>query len=439
MKKKVAIIGRPNVGKSSLFNYILGKRIAIVEEEAGVTRDRLYGEAEWQNFKFDIIDTAGIANSGEDEISKNMQEQTDIAIEIADVIIFLTDIKNGVTEEDKEIAWKIKKSGKNVVLAVNKADKLGKDPLELYEFYNLGLGDPIRISVANKIGIGDLLSEVCKYFENIEENIQDDRIKVAFIGKPNVGKSSLINKILGENRHIVSSIAGTTRDAADSFFENKYGKYTFIDTAGLRKKAKIHENIELYSSDRTKYAIERSDVSCIVIDAVEGVTSQDAKVLGLAHEAGKGIIILVNKWDLIEKDNTTHNEFFKNVRNKLSYASYAPILFISAKTGQRIDNVFELINKVYKNNSQKISTPVINKIISEAVSIKQPPSDKGVKLKIYYGVQGGTNPPSFALFVNKKELFHYSYQRYIINTFRKYFDFEGTTIRLMIREKKEEN
>lgn len=438
MKKVVAIIGRPNVGKSKLFNYIIGKRLSIVDDKPGVTRDRIYAEAEWRGTKFNLVDTAGFENKVEGEIELAMQEQTKFAIDIADIIVFVCNIKDGVTEIDKEIAQILRTSNKPVILAVNKADKLGVEHLEIYEFYNLGLGEPLRLSVVNGIGIGDLLDQIYYNLPEEETEEETERIKVTLIGKPNVGKSSLINKLLNENRNIVSNIPGTTRDAVDTPFENKMGKYVFIDTAGLRKQSKIDNDIELYSKDRTVMAIERADVCVLVVDAQTGVTSQDAKVLGIAHEEGKGIIIAVNKWDLVEKNNKTYNLFFKEIRNALAFCTYAPIIFLSAKTGQRTEELFKLINKVYENNSFTISTSIVNKMIAEAVSFVQPPSDKGKKLKIYYGNQAGTNPPTFILFVNDKNLFHFSYQRYILNTFRKYFGLEGTTIRLIIRERKEE-
>ena len=436
MKPVVAIVGRPNVGKSRFFNYVVGERISIVEDTPGVTRDRVYADSEWRGRTFTLIDTGGIEKGLEDEISKGMREQAEIAISIADVILFMVDIRQGVTSDDKEIAVMLRKSNKPIVLACNKADSYGKDPIDIYEFYNLGLGDPIAISAANALGIGDCLDKIFEHFpEETEKEAEDDRIKVAIIGKPNVGKSSLVNRILGENRVVVSNIAGTTRDAIDSEFENEYGKYTFIDTAGIRKKSKINENIEKFSIMRTLLAIERADVAIVMIDAQDGVTDQDAKILGEAHEAGKGIIIAINKWDEIEKETGTLEKYKKDVYEKLSYANYAPVVFISAKTGQRVNNLFELINNVASQNALRVSTSVVNEVINEAITIVQPPSDKGKRLKIFYGTQASTKPPTFIIFCNNKGLFHFSYQRYLINCFRENFGLEGTPVRLIIREK----
>ena len=435
-KPIVALIGRPNVGKSTFFNYILGERKSIVEDTPGVTRDRIYGEAEWNGRKFTLIDTGGIEKSLEDEISKGMREQVNIAISIADVILFMVDIRQGLTSDDKEIAIMLRKSKKPIVVACNKADNFGDTPLDIYEFYNLGLGKPIAISASNALGIGDCLDEIFKHFpEEDNDDVEDDRIKVAIIGKPNVGKSSLLNRILGENRSIVSNVAGTTRDAIDSEFENEHGKYVFIDTAGIRKKAKVNESIEKFSVMRTLLAIERADVAIVMIDAKDGVTDQDAKILGEAHEAGKGIIIAINKWDEIDKETGTLEKYKKDVYNKLSYASYAPIVFISAKTGQRVNNLFEIINNVASQNSLRVSTAVVNEVINEAITVVQPPSDKGKRLKIFYGTQASTKPPTFVIFCNNKDLFHFSYQRYLINCFRENFGLEGTPVRLIIREK----
>ena len=438
-KPIIAIVGKPNVGKSKLFNYIVGQRISIVEDVPGVTRDRIYADAEWRGRKFTFIDTGGIEPETGDIITSQMREQANIAINIADCILFVTDIHDGVTSVDIDVANMLKKSNKKVILVVNKVDTYGEPPAELYEFYNLGLGEPHPISAANAMGIGDLLDIVYDAVP-IKDDEKDDgeEIKVAIIGKPNVGKSSLLNKILGENRSIVSDIAGTTRDAIDSHFENEYGKYLLIDTAGVRRKSKINENIEKFSIMRTLLAIERSDVCLVLIDAEEGISEQDAKILGEAHEAGKGIIIVVNKWDIIEKDNYTVENYKKNVYNKIAYASYAPIVFISAKTGQRVDKLFPLINEVNAQNSLRISTSVINEIINEAVAVVQPPTDKGRRLKILYGTQASTKPPTFVIFCNNRQLFHFSYQRYLINCFRKNFGMEGTPIRLIIREKGEE-
>lgn len=438
-KPIIAIVGKPNVGKSKLFNYIVGQRISIVEDVPGVTRDRIYADAEWRGRQFTFIDTGGIEPETGDIITSQMREQANIAINIADCILFVTDIHDGVTSVDIDVANMLKKSNKKVILVVNKVDTYGEPPAELYEFYNLGLGEPHPISAANAMGIGDLLDIVYDAVP-IKDDEKDDgeEIKVAIIGKPNVGKSSLLNKILGENRSIVSDIAGTTRDAIDSHFENEYGKYLLIDTAGVRRKSKINENIEKFSIMRTLLAIERSDVCLVLIDAEEGISEQDAKILGEAHEAGKGIIIVVNKWDIIEKDNYTVENYKKNVYNKIAYASYAPIVFISAKTGQRVDKLFPLINEVNAQNSLRISTSVINEIINEAVAVVQPPTDKGRRLKILYGTQASTKPPTFVIFCNNRQLFHFSYQRYLLNCFRKNFGMEGTPIRLIIREKGEE-
>lgn len=437
-KPIVAIIGKPNVGKSRFFNYVVGQRISIVEDTPGVTRDRVYADTSWRDREFTLIDTGGIEPESEDIIVSQMREQANIAIGVADVIIFMTDIKQGVTAADTEIAMMLKKSQKPIILVCNKSDNYGEPPAEIYEFYNLGIGDPHPISAANAIGIGDLLDEIYEKLPPKDELESDnDRIKVAIIGKPNVGKSSLLNKILGEDRSIVSNIAGTTRDAIDSNFENEFGKYTFIDTAGVRKKAKVNESIEKFSVIRTLLAIERSDVCLVLIDANEGVTDQDAKILGEAHEAGKGIIIVVNKWDEIDKENGTLEKFKKEVYNNLSYASYAPILFISAKTGQRVNKIFEMVNHVAEENDKRISTSVINEVINEAIAVVQPPTDKGKRLKIMYGTQACSKPPTFVIFCNNKSLFHFSYQRYLINCFRNNFGFEGTPVRLIIREKGE--
>ncbi len=439
-KPIVAIIGKPNVGKSRFFNYVVGQRISIVEDTPGVTRDRVYADTSWRDREFTLIDTGGIEPESQDIIISQMREQANIAIGVADVIIFMTDIRQGVTAADTEIAMMLKKSHKPIILVCNKSDNYGEPPAELYEFYNLGIGEPHPISAANAIGIGDLLDEIYDKLPPKDENESDnDRIKVAIIGKPNVGKSSLLNKILGEDRSIVSNIAGTTRDAIDSNFENEYGKYTFIDTAGVRKKAKVNESIEKFSVMRTLLAIERADVCLVLIDANEGVTDQDAKILGEAHEAGKGIIIVVNKWDEIEKENGTLEKFKKEVYNSLSYASYAPILFISAKTGQRVNKIFEMVNHVAEENDKRISTSVINEVINEAIAVVQPPTDKGKRLKIMYGTQACSKPPTFVIFCNNKSLFHFSYQRYLINCFRNNFGFEGTPVRLIIREKGEKD
>lgn len=435
-KPVVAIIGKPNVGKSSFFNYIIGQRISIVEDTPGVTRDRIYGEANWRDRKFTLIDTGGIEPENEDRIVSQMREQARIAIDLADVILFMTDIRQGVTASDMEIATMLRRAQKPIILVCNKADQFGEPPAELYEFYHLGIGEPHAISAANAIGIGDLLDEIYeKLPPKSEEEDENEKIKVAIIGKPNVGKSSLLNKILGEDRSIVSDIAGTTRDAIDSEYTNEWGNYVLIDTAGIRKKSKINERVEKFSIMRTLLAIDRADVCLCLIDATEGVTDQDAKILGEAHERGKGIIIVVNKWDEIEKDDKTMNEFKKNIYNKLAYATYAPMIFISAKTGQRVPKLFELINEVNKQNSLRVSTSVVNEVINEAIAVVQPPSDKGKRLKILYGTQASTRPPTFVIFVNNKELFHFSYQRYLMNCFRNNFGLQGTPIRLIVREK----
>lgn len=437
-KPIVAIIGKPNVGKSTFFNYLAGSRISIVEDTPGVTRDRVYAETNWRGRNFTLIDTGGIEPESEDIILSQMREQANLAIAMADVIIFLTDIKQGVTAADKEIAIMLKKSNKPIVLVCNKADNFEKDREEIYEFYNLGLGDPFPISASNAIGIGDVLDEIYKDFPDKDENEEDDTtIKVAVIGKPNVGKSSLINKLLGENRAIVSNIAGTTRDAIDSELENEHGKYVLIDTAGIRRKSKVKESIEKFSIMRTLLAVERADVCLMMIDALEGVTDQDAKIAGEAHEAGKGIIIVVNKWDEYEKETGTLEKYKKDIYNRLSYLSYAPIIFISAKTGQRVNKLYELINHVAEQNALRISTSVLNQVINEAIAIVQPPTDKGKRLKIFYGTQASTKPPTFVIFVNNKDLFHFSYERYIVNQIRKEFGLDGTPVRIIVREKSE--
>lgn len=439
-KPVVAIVGRPNVGKSTFFNYIVGKRISIVEDTPGVTRDRIYADANWRGMDFTVIDTGGIEPESEDLIVSQMRNQADIAISMADVIVFVTDIKRGITNADNEIALMLRKSKKPIVLVCNKADNFGKTSDDIYEFYNLGLGDPHPVSSINALGIGDVLDAIYEELPQ-NDNEEDDStvIKVALIGKPNVGKSSLVNKILGENRVIVSNIAGTTRDAIDSEFENSYGKYVFIDTAGIRRKSKVTENLERYSVMRTSLAIERSDVCIFMIDANEGVTEQDAKIAGEAHEAGKGIIIAVNKWDEYEKDNNTVEKYKKKIYNKLSYLSYAPIIFISAKTGQRVEKLYELINTVASQNAMRVSTSVLNQVLNEAIAIVQPPTDKGKRLKIFYMTQASTKPPTFVVFVNDKQLFHFSYERYLVNQLRKEFVLTGTPIRIIVREKKDKD
>lgn len=437
-KPIVAIIGKPNVGKSTFFNYLAGSRISIVEDTPGVTRDRIYADTNWRGRNFTLIDTGGIEPESEDIILSQMREQANLAISMANVIVFVTDIRQGVTAADREIALMLKKSGKPIVLVCNKADNFEKDREEIYEFYNLGLGDPFPISASNALGIGDVLDEIYEDFPEKEDGEDDDTtIKVAIIGKPNVGKSSLINKLLGENRAIVSDIAGTTRDAIDTNLENEYGKYVFIDTAGIRRKSKVKESIEKFSIMRTLLAVERADVCLMMIDALEGVTDQDAKIAGEAHEAGKGIIIVVNKWDEYEKETGTLEKYKKEIYNKLSYLSYAPIIFISAKTGQRVNKLFDLINFVAEQNALRVSTSVLNQVINEAIAIVQPPTDKGKRLKIFYATQASTKPPTFVIFVNNKELFHFSYERYLVNNIRKEFGLEGTPVRVIVREKTE--
>lgn len=439
-KPAVAIIGRPNVGKSTFFNYIVGKRISIVEDIPGVTRDRITADANWRDRDFTLIDTGGIEPESDDVILSQMRRQANIAINLADVIIFITDIRQGVTAADEDIALMLRKSKKPVILVCNKSDSYGKEPAELYEFYNLGLGDPYPVSAANAKGIGDVLDAIYEALPTEEEKDEDNlTIKVAIIGKPNVGKSSLVNKILGENRVIVSNIAGTTRDAIDSEFENEYGKYIFIDTAGIRRKSKIEDNLEKYSIMRTLLAVERADVCLLMIDANEGITAQDATIAGEAHEAGKGIIIVVNKWDEYKKENGTLEKYKKEVYNKLSYLSYAPIIFISAKTGQRVDKLFNIINNVANQNALRVSTSVLNQVLNEAIAIVQPPTDKGKRLRIYYMTQASTKPPTFVVFVNDKKLFHFSYERYLINQLRKEFGLEGTPIRMIVRERNEKD
>lgn len=435
-KPLVAIVGRPNVGKSMLFNKLVGQRLSIVEDTPGVTRDRLYAEAEWCGRTFDVVDTGGIEPGTDNEILAFMRHQAEIAIDNATVIIFVCDIKTGVTASDHEVANMLLRSRKPVVLAVNKMDRIGMDDPDIYEFYNLGLGDPISLSAVHGHGTGDLLDECMKYFPPEEEEDEaDDVTKVAIIGKPNVGKSSLVNQILGEERVIVSNVAGTTRDAVDSYFENQKGKYLFIDTAGMRKKAKVDDRIEKFSVLRATMAIERADVCLIMIDANEGVTEQDTKVAGLAHEAGKACIIVVNKWDSIEKDDKTMDRMRNDVRRDLSYMTYAPIVFISALTGQRVDRLFDLINYVNDQASMRITTGMLNNVLADATARVQPPSDKGRRLKIYYMTQVGIKPPHFVVFCNDARLFHFSYQRYIENQIRNTFGLEGTPVRLTIRQK----
>ena len=435
-KPIIAIVGRPNVGKSALFNKLIGQRLSIVEDTPGVTRDRIYGESDWNGRKFTLIDTGGIEPRTDSEILTFMREQAEIAISHADVIVFLTDIKTGLTASDQEVAGMLQRSGKPIVLAVNKMDSTGNVDPDFYEFYNLGLGDPIAVSAVHGHGTGDLLDECVRYFPpEGEDEEDDDRIQVAIIGKPNVGKSSLTNKILGQQRTIVSNVAGTTRDAIDSYFENETGKYVFIDTAGMRKKSKVDEAIERYSVLRAQMAIERADVCLILIDAQEGVTEQDTKVAGMAHEAGKASIIVVNKWDLIEKDGKTMDKMREDIRRDLGYMTYAPVLFISAMTGQRVERLFELIQYVNNQAATRITTGMLNSVLADAQTRVQPPTDKGRRLKIYYMTQAGIKPPHFICFCNDARLFHFSYQRYLENQIRTVFGLEGTPIKMTIRQK----
>ena len=432
----VAIVGRPNVGKSMLFNRLVGQRLSIVEDTPGVTRDRLYAECEWCGRKFDMVDTGGIEPTTDSEILLFMREQAQIAIDAATVIILVTDLRTGVTAADKDVANMLLRSKKPVVLAVNKADSIGATDLGVYEFYSLGLGDPIPVSAVHGHGTGDLLDECLKYFPDQEDEAEeDDLIRVAIIGKPNVGKSSLVNHILGEKRVIVSDMAGTTRDAVDTVYENELGRYMFIDTAGIRRKSKVDERVEKFSVMRAQLAIERADVCLIMIDARDGVTEQDTKIAGLAHEAGKASIVIVNKWDLVEKETGTMEKMRKDIMRDLSFMSYAPILFISALTGQRTNRIFELINFVNDQSNMRISTGMLNNVLADAQARVQPPTDKGRRLKIYYMTQTGIKPPNFVIFCNSHELFHFSYQRYIENQIRSVFGLEGTPIRLVIRQK----
>ena len=432
----VAIVGRPNVGKSMLFNRLTGSRLSIVEDTPGVTRDRLYAECEWNGRKFDIVDTGGIEPTADSEILLFMREQAQIAIDAADVIVLVTEIGTGVTAADKSVSDMLKRSGKPVILVVNKMDSTGDTDPGFYEFYSLGLGDPISVSAVHGHGTGDLLDECVAHFPPEDANDEeDDRIRVAVIGKPNVGKSSLINLILGEKRVIVSNLAGTTRDAVDTAFENKYGKYVFIDTAGIRRRSKVDDRIEKFSVMRAKLAIDRADVCLIMIDARDGVTEQDTKIAGLAHEAGKASVVVVNKWDLIEKDGKTMDKMRKDVLRDLAFMSYAPVLFISALTGQRTERIFELVNYVNEQSAMRITTGMLNDVLAGAQARQQPPSDKGRRLKIYYMTQTGIRPPTFVIFCNSRELFHFSYQRYIENQIRASFGLEGTPIRIVIRQK----
>lgn len=437
-KPVVAIVGRPNVGKSTLFNVLAGERIAIVQDTPGVTRDRIYADVNWLNMNFTMIDTGGIEPDSHDVILSQMREQAEIAIGTADVIIFITDVHQGLVDADAKVADMLRRSGKPVVLVVNKVDSFEKYMPEVYEFYNLGIGDPLPISAANRLGLGEMLDEVAKYFDKLDtEETEDDRPKVAVVGKPNVGKSSIINKLVGENRVIVSDIAGTTRDAIDTEIVHEGREYVFIDTAGLRRKNKIKEEIERYSIIRAVTAVERADVVIIVIDATEGVTEQDAKIAGIAHERGKGIIIAVNKWDAIEKDDKTIYRHTEKIRSVLSFMAYAEILFISAETGQRMNKLFDMIDVVLENNAMRVQTGVLNEIMTEAVAMQQPPTDKGKRLKLFYITQASVKPPTFVIFVNDKELMHFSYVRYLENRIRDAFGFRGTSLKFIIRERKD--
>lgn len=438
-KPIVAIVGRPNVGKSTLFNALAGKKISIVKDTPGVTRDRIHADVDWLDHKFTMIDTGGIEPDSNDIILSQMREQAQIAIDTADVIIFMTDVKQGLVDSDAKVADMLRRSHKPVILVVNKVDNFNKMMADVYEFYNLGIGDPVPISASQRSGLGDMLDKVVNYFADLNlEQEEDDRPRIAIVGKPNVGKSSIINKITGESRVIVSNIAGTTRDAIDTDVKWNGKDYVFIDTAGLRRKSKVKEEIEKYSIIRTVTAVERADVVIIVIDAVEGVTEQDAKIAGIAHENGKGIIIAVNKWDAIEKNDKTVYEYTNKVRDILSFMPYAEIMFISAKTGQRLPKLFDMIDFVIANHAMRIETGVVNEITAEAVALQQPPSDKGKRLKLYYITQVSVKPPTFVIFVNDKQLMHFSYTRYIENKIREAFGFKGTPLRFIIRERKED-
>ena len=438
-KPVVAIVGRPNVGKSTLFNVLAGERISIVQDTPGVTRDRIYADVSWLKYNFTLIDTGGIEPESGDIILSQMREQAQIAIDTADVIIFITDVRQGLVDADQKVAEMLRRSKKPIVLAVNKVDNFNKYMPDVYEFYNLGIGDPVPVSAASMLGIGDLLDEVTKHFTKTgEEEAEDDRPRIAIVGKPNVGKSSLINRLCGNNRLIVSDIAGTTRDAIDTDIRYNGKDYVFIDTAGLRRKNKIKEEIERYSIIRAVTAVERADVVIIVIDAIEGVTEQDAKIAGIAHDRGKGIIIAVNKWDAVTKDDKTIYRHTENIRDVLSFMAYAEIIFISAKTGQRVGNIFEMIDVVIENNSMRVATGVLNEIMAEAVAMQQPPTDKGKRLKLYYITQAAVKPPTFVVFVNDKNLMHFSYTRYLENRIRDAFGFRGTSLKFIIRERKED-
>ncbi|MCC8073284.1 MAG: ribosome biogenesis GTPase Der [Clostridiales bacterium] len=437
-KPIVAVVGRPNVGKSTLFNKLIGTRLSIVDDTPGVTRDRIYGDCEWLQYKFLLVDTGGIEPQTDDIILSQMREQAQIAIDTSDVIILVTNVRDGVVASDYDVASMLQKSGKPIVLCVNKCDRIGEPDPEFYEFYNLGLGDPIAVSASHGHGTGDLLDEVVKHLPVATDDDEDDEVvSVAIIGKPNVGKSSLVNKISGENRAIVSGIAGTTRDSTDTFVENEYGKFNLIDTAGLRRKSRVDNAIEKYSIIRARMAVERANVCVIMIDAVEGFTEQDSKVAGIALEQGKACIIAVNKWDAVEKDGNTMNEYRNKLANDFSFMSFAPIMFISAKTGQRIDKLFEMIAFVHSQNSMRISTGKLNEVLAASTARVQPPTDKGKRLKIYYMTQASTRPPTFVFFVNNAQLFHFSYQRYLENQIREVFGLDGTPVRFIIRERGE--
>ncbi len=432
----VAVVGRPNVGKSTLFNKMIGQRLSIVEDTPGVTRDRIYSKCEWRNRQFMVVDTGGIEPNTSDVILAQMRRQAELAIENADVIVLVTDVRCGVTADDSDVAAMLQRSGKPIVLAVNKCDSIGEPPMELYEFYNLGLGDPFPISAAHGHGTGDMLDCILDHLPSEDELAEeDDAIKVAIIGKPNVGKSSLVNRIAGEERVIVSNVAGTTRDATDTRVENENGKFVFIDTAGIRKKSKVTEKIEHFSVLRAYMAVDRADVCLILIDAEEGFTEQDSKVAGYAHEQGKASIVVVNKWDLIEKDTNTMNDYLTKLQNDFSFMSYVPFLFISAKTGQRVNKLYEMIDMVYQQNQMRVSTGRLNDVLAYATTRVQPPSDKGRRLKIYYITQPSTKPPTFVIFVNRADLFHFSYQRYIENQIRSTFGLTGTPVRFIVRER----
>ncbi len=437
-KKIVAIVGRPNVGKSTFFNLLAGEALSIVSDQPGVTRDRIYADCEWRGTTFQIIDTGGIEPKTDDVIYKGMRRQAELAMDMADVIVFVVDIRAGLVAQDLEVATMLRRTHKPVILVCNKVDNVGLPPEEIYEFYNLGLGEPLAVSARAKLGIGEVLDAIYDSFKEVPElQEEEETIKVAIIGKPNVGKSSLVNRILGEERAIVSNIAGTTRDATDSRVSNKYGNYVFIDTAGIRKKNKIYDDIEKYSIIKARAAIDRADVAIILIDAQEGVTDQDEKIAGYAHEKGKAMIIGVNKWDLVDKEETTPASYAKQVRKSFKFMSYAPILTLSAETGKRVEDIYNLVNKVYAANSIRVSTSILNEIIMEAVAIVPPPTDKGKRLKIYYGTQAKSNPPTFVLFVNDKNLAHFSYIRHMENVFREHFDLEGTPINIVVRQRGE--